>query len=72
MAAGYDVILAASPVFLLCNVKIGIFDKALLCGLLALGFFTSAAGILRTVYTPDTLDTKDPIYAVLDFLIWKT
>lgn len=38
MAAGYDVILAASPVFLLWNVKIGIFDKALLCGLLALGF----------------------------------
>lgn len=38
MAAAYDIILAASPVFLLWKVKIGTFDKGLLCGLLALGF----------------------------------
>ena len=38
MAAGYDVILATSPVFLLWKVQIRMYDKLLLCGLLALGF----------------------------------
>lgn len=36
--AGYDVILATSPIFLLWNVQISCYHKTLLCGLLALGF----------------------------------
>ena len=38
MAAGYDIILASSPIFLLWKVKINFYDKTLLCGLLGLGF----------------------------------
>ena len=38
MAAGYDVLLATSPIFLLWNVQISLYHKSLLCGLLALGF----------------------------------
>lgn len=37
MAVGYDFILATSPVILLWSAKISRYDKALLCGLLALG-----------------------------------
>ena len=38
MAAGYDVVLATSPIFLLCKVQINLYSKILLCDLLALGF----------------------------------
>lgn len=38
MAAGYDIILATSPVLLLWEVQISRYHKSLLCGLLALGF----------------------------------
>ena len=38
MAAGYDIILAISPIFLLWKVQVNIHSKVLLCGLLALGF----------------------------------
>lgn len=37
-AAGYDTILATSPIFLLWKVQIKLPSKLLLCGLLALGF----------------------------------
>ncbi|MCJ1229370.1 hypothetical protein MMC12_006036 [Toensbergia leucococca] len=72
MAALYDVTLATSPIFLLWNVQISRYTKVLLCGLLGLCFFTSAAGIVRTTYTSESSQTEDVTYVVMKFLIWKT
>ncbi|KAL9608913.1 MAG: hypothetical protein Q9167_006269 [Letrouitia subvulpina] len=71
IAACYDIILAASPVFLLWKVKMRGYDKTLLCGLLALGLFTSVAAILRIVYSSETHVKSDATYAIANFLTWK-
>lgn len=71
MAVAYDFILATSPVVLLWSVKISRYDKGLLCGLLALGGLTGAAGIARVVYSHVTTTPDDVTWNVLPFMTWK-